>query len=197
MISDTVKVQWELLIVISLIYNIKIIVTKTQVNIVTEEINSYLSEELIYEMAMKPQRIKDKYGEVVGAIVDNLVCICLYPNNPATAHWRERAYGLCKRFVDIDIDPINRNNPKYRLKYLNDAVTEILNKDYSAILNHFKTVAAYYANRPNIHERLTPHKPYQECYKENKERVKNGIIALTKYTANQDYEGMINYMNNF
>ena len=165
--------------------------------IITEEINSYLSEELICEMAMKPQRMRDKYGEVVGAIVDNLVSICLYPTNPTVPHWKERAYGLCKRFVDIDIDPISRNNPEVRLNCSNSAVIETLNDDYSAILNHFKTVTAYYANRPNPHERLTPYKPYQECYEDNKDRVENGIISLTKYIANQDYAGMINYMGNF
>ncbi len=165
--------------------------------IIAEEINSYLSEELICEMAMKPQRMRDKYGEAVGAIVDNLVSICLYPTSPAVPHWKERAHGLCKRFVDIDITPISRNNPKDRLKCLNGAVNEILNDDYSAILNHFKSVTAYYANKPNPHERLTPYKPYQECYEENKNRVEKGIISLTKYIANQDYAGMVNYMSVF
>ena len=165
--------------------------------IIKEEISSYLSKELICEMAMKPQKMRDKYGEVVGVIVDNLVSICLYPTNPTVPHWKERAYGLCKRFVDIDIAPISRNNPKVRLNCLKGAVIETLNDDYSAILNHFKTVTEYYACRPNPHERLTPCKPYYKCYEENKDRVEKGIISLTKYIADQDYAGMINYMSNF
>ena len=165
--------------------------------ILDEVFDSFLNEELIYEMAMKPGRLSDKYGEVVGAIVDNLVSICLYPDNAAVAHWRERSYGLCKRFVDIDVDPISKNKVKYRYNYLYKAVVEILNTDFSAIKNHFKTVSIYYANRPDQHERLIPKQSPEDCYEENKERVKNGIITLTKFVAKQDYEGMINYMNSF
>jgi len=165
--------------------------------IVKEEIDSYISSNMIFEYAMKPFRMMDKYGEVVGAIVDNLVAICLYPDNPAVPHWRERAYGLCKRFVDIDLIPDRKNTTEYRMKTLSKSLTEVLNEDYSSILNHFKTVSEYYQNRPNPHERLILDKPYSEYYIENKERIENGIVRLTEYVASQDYAGMIQFMNDF
>lgn len=165
--------------------------------IIKEVIDSYLQDELLCEMAMKPSRMIDKYGEVLGAIVDNLVCICLYPDNPTVLHWRERAYGLCKRFVDIDIDPLKKNNIDFRYECLSKAVVEILNADFSAIENHFNSVSVHYANMSDPHKRLTPTKPVKECYEENKERVKNGVLALTKYVAAQDYAGMIKYMETF
>jgi hypothetical protein len=114
----------------------------------------------------------DKFGEVLDAIVDNLVCLCLYPDSQAVNHWRERVPALCKRFVDIDIDPLSKNKVEFRLNCLNEAVVEVLNQDYSAIKNHFKTVSEYYSNRPNQHDILTPYKPYEECYAENAERIK-------------------------
>ena len=149
------------------------------------------------EMAMKPNKMCDKYGEILGAVVDNLVCICMYPTNPTVPHWRERAHALCKRFVDLNIDPISKNKPDFRYKWLSKAVAEILDEDYSAISNHFKTVSIYYAKKENPRERLVPYKPYEECYKENKDRVKNGVVLLTKYIAEQDYDGMVDYMNKF
>lgn len=164
---------------------------------VMDEINSFLQTNLICEMGMKPNRMKDKFGEVLDAIVDNLVCICLYPNSQAVTHWRERAASLCKRFIDIDIDPLNKNNFGFRLKCFNDAVVEILNVDFSAIKNHFKTVCNYYAKRPNQHDRLKPYKPYEECYEENANRVKEGVLTIVKFVAEQDYGGLIDYMDTF
>lgn len=165
--------------------------------ILDEVFDSFFKDELICEMAMKPGKLSDKYGEVVGAIVDNLVCICLYPDNMAVTHWGERSYGLCKRFVDIDVDPISKNKSEFRYKCLYKAVVEILNTDFSAIKNHFKSVSIYYANRPNPHERLIPQQSVEECYEENKERIKNGILMLTRFVAEQDYESIINYMDSF
>ena len=148
-------------------------------------------------MGMKPNRMKDKFGEVLDAIVDNLVCICLYPNSQAVSHWRERVPSLCKRFIDIDIDPLSKNNSEFRLNCLNEAVVEILNADFSAIKNHFKTVCMYYAKKQNQHDRLTPYKPYEECYKENADRMKEGVLTIIKFVAEQDYSGLIDYMDAF
>ena len=165
--------------------------------IITEDINSFLHHKLVCEMAMKPNRMRDKYGEVLDAIVDNLVCICLYPNSISVQHWKERAHGFCKRFVDLDIDPISKNNAGFRWKCFNTAVVEVLNEDFSAIHNHFKTVANFYLNKKDPHDRLIPYKPYEECYKENADRVKNAVLTLTKFVTEQDYNGMVKYMNDF
>lgn len=126
-----------------------------------------------------------------------LVSICLFPICPKVPHWKELSYNLCERFAYVDIDPVSKNNPEYRHSCLNDAVIEILDEDYGAILNHFKSVTAYYANRPTPHERLTPYKPYQKCYEENKDRVISAIISLTKHIASKDHAGIKNYMSNF
>lgn len=152
---------------------------------------------LLLEMAMSPSRMSDKYGEVIGSIVDNLVSICLYPDNPTVPHWRERAHGLCKRFIDIDITPANKNTYQQRLKCLTSGVIEELDNDYGAILRHFKSVSIYYSKRPNKHDILTPYKPYEQAYRENKERVQNGIIKLTDCIAKQDYVGAIDFMEIF
>lgn len=164
---------------------------------ITETLDSFLNEELICEFRMKPKRMIDKYGDILDPIVDNLVAICLYPTHQTTTHWRERSYSLCARFANIDIDPIRNNTYEFRLKCLNKAVVEILNKDFSAIRNHFKSVSVYYAKKENPHERIYPYKPYNECYEENKEKVKAGIIAITEFVAKQDYNGLMEYMTNF
>lgn len=149
----------------------------------------------LYEMSISSKRLYNKFSEVVGNIIDNLICICLYPNNPTVPHWKERSYGLCQRFIDINLD--NKNTFNNRYKILNKAVIECLDNDYKALLNHFKNVSIYYANRPNIHDRLTPYKSYQDVYNENKDRVVIGILKIIEYVAYQDYEGLIQYMNNF
>lgn len=166
-------------------------------NMVEETVKSSLFEDMIGEMGMKPHKMMDKYSEALHSIVDNLVCICLYPDNPTVPNWKERACGLCKRFIELNIDPIHKNTFDIRMKWLQKAVVEVLDKDYGALINHFKTTSIYYANRPNPHDRLTPYKPYNECYEENKDRVANGVLALTQFIAEQDYNGMQNYMNNF
>ena len=166
-------------------------------DIISESIKTTVGKWLLCEYGMKPKRMADKFSEVLDAIVDNLVCICLYPNNPAIQHWRERTCGLCKRFVDMDIDPIRKNNPKDRLKYLSISVNEVLNKDFSALKNHFKTVSAYYGNKKNPNERIVPIIPYERSCQENAERIKKCIFALINGIANQDYEAILQYMETF
>ena len=165
--------------------------------IVIQEINSYFDNELLLEYGMKGNRFMDKYGEILGNIAENLICICIFSDNPTVPHWQERAAGLCHRFADIDIDPLKNNKTEKRLKYLNKAVTEIFNKDFSALLNHFKRVTVYYANRPNPHERIISDKTYKECYDLYKNKVVEGIITLTHLVAEQNYEGILDYMRNF
>lgn len=60
---------------------------------------------IIDEMAMIPGSFTDKFGEGVSVITDNLVAICLYPDNPTVHHWRDRAGALCRRFTTVDITP--------------------------------------------------------------------------------------------
>lgn len=162
-----------------------------------ERDNEYIESHLLCEMAISPSKMSDKYGEVIGSVVDNLICICLYPDNPTVPHWKERAHGLCKRFIDLNISPANKNTSEFRLKCLSKGVLEELDDDYGAILNHFKSVSVYYSKKSNPHDRLTPYKPYKEAYEENKEKVKEGIVSLTKFVAEQDYDGMVEYMDNF
>ena len=157
----------------------------------------FINSFAVYEMGIKQERMSDKYGEIIGNVIDNLICICLYPDNPTVNHWRERASGLCKRFIDLNIDPIKKNTYKNRLNILSKGVEEELDSDYSAILNHFKSVSIYYANRPNKHDRLTPYKPYKDIYKENKDKIISAINEITKLVAAQDYEKLIKYINKF
>ena len=118
----------------------------------------------------------------------------MYPDDPTVEHWKSRAYGLCKKYTELNIDPLSKNNYQSRLKILMNGVEEILDPDYGAIENHFKTVKAYYDSRPKPHERLKPYSGWKENHANDVERVKSGIITLTEYTAKQDYESMINYM---
>lgn len=165
--------------------------------IVIQEVNSYFNNELLLEYGMKASKFMAKYEEVLSRISDNLICICIFPNNPTVPHWQERAAGLCHRFADIPIEPLKNNKTEIRLKYLNKAVAEIFNKDFSALLNHFKRVMVYYANRPDPHERIISDKTYEECYNMYKEKVAEGIITLTRLVAEQNYEEILNYMRNF
>lgn len=151
----------------------------------------------VFEMAVAPKKMSDKYGEVVGSIADNLICICLYPDNPTVPHWKERTHGLCKRFIDLDINPNNKNTSENRLKCLMKGVVEELNEDFSALRSHFRTVSIYYSSRPNPHDRLTPVKPYQTICDENFDRVVESIKTITGFVSEQDYEGLIEYMSNF
>lgn len=151
---------------------------------------------MLDETAIKPSLFADRYSEVLDMVVDYLVCICLYPNNPSLPRWKERVYWLCKRFAGLNITPAHKNTNDYRIECLNKAVVEVLDEDFGALFNHFKSVIAYYANRPNS-QNPTPYKPYTECYEEQKNRVKNGIIALTRYVAEQDYDGIIKYIKSF
>ena len=155
-----------------------------------ELINSYP----IYEMAMKGGRMSDKFGEIIGSIVDNIACICMYPENPTIPHWKERTCGLCKRFIDINIDPLKNNTPDFRKKCLNKGVIEELDEDYGAVLNHFKSVSIHYSKKD---DKLIPYKPYEQCYNENKEQIDECINSIVKYVAEQDYEGLIEYIDKF
>lgn len=165
--------------------------------IVIQEVNSYFENELLLEYGMKADKFIDKYGEVLSRISDNLICICIFPDNPTVSHWQERAAGLCHRFADLDIDPLKNNKTEKRLKYLNKAVTEIFNRDFSALLNHFKRITVYYANRSNPHERIISDKTYEECYNMYKDKVIEGIVILTRFVAEQNYDGILQYMRNF
>lgn len=163
-------------------------------NAIDEAINRFLSEQEITELAMKPDKMSDKYGEVVSAIIDNLVSICLYPKDATVSHWRGRIYSLCKRFIDLDIKP--KNTVKIRYNALIKGVKETLNDDYSAILNHFKSVSEYYFSQPK-EKRLIPIKEYNECYKDNKEKIINAIQYITKCVAEQNTKELISFMETF
>lgn len=159
--------------------------------------DSIRNKEIISEMPISQKDMAEKYAEVIGVVVDNLVCICLYPSSPTVSHWRERACGLCKRFVDLNISPLKKNNSEFRYRCLNKALMSELDADFGAVANHFRSVSAYYAKKADPKERLFPYKPYDKAYGENKERIENAVIALTRYVAEQDYSGMIDYMENF
>lgn len=160
---------------------------------IEESINSVL----LSEMRMKASKFSDKYGEIMGPLVDNLVAIAMYPNSHAIQHWKQRAGSLVKRFVDLDIDPITQNCEENRLRILQRGVVEALNADYSAVKNHFKSVSEYYSNSNNQNGVMTPYAQYDICYEEQKDRIFNAIDAITKSVAKQDYESILTFMNNF
>ena len=154
--------------------------------IISETVHELLGKKLMLEYAMDSQRMLDKYSEVLHAIVDNLVCICLYPNNPTIPHWKSRIVGLSKKFIDTNIKPKSKNNFADRLKIFNDAMEEVLDEDYSALLNHFKSVSVYYGMKNDPHERLKPYKPYEEAYAENRQHIIDCLSNILSYTAAQD-----------
>ena len=165
--------------------------------IIKEVTHEVLSEEMLLEFGMKAQRMTDKYGEVLGDVVDNLICICIYPDNLTIPHWKNRAGGLCRRFAEINIEPIKKNTFETRYKALTKAIDEIFDKDFGALKNHFKSIKTYYANRPNTHDRILPYKPIEECYTENKDKIINTIFKMTEFVAKQDYESLILFINDF
>lgn len=175
-----------------------ITLTESQLrDVIRESVENILHENsLITEMAMPAAKMSDKYGEVVSSIIDNMACICLYPNNQAVTHWRNRVPALCKRFIDLDIDPLSNNTPDYRYTVLMNGVIETLNENYGAILNHFKTVATYYASRPKP-DTIRPIKDYNICYQENAERMEHGIKEITKFVANQDIVSLTDFIETF
>ena len=175
----------------------KTIITEHELrDIIFDSVNRILNEDLITEMAITPSRMVDKYGEAISAIIDNMVCICLYQNNPTIPHWKSKISGLCKRFIDLDINPLSNNKPDYRYRILMKGVYETLNEDYSAILNHFKSTAQYYAKQPKPNT-ILPLKPYQECYQENKEKIEKGIEYITQCVANQDMTALTTFVEMF
>lgn len=165
-------------------------------SVIFDSVNRILNEDLITEMAISPSRMVDKYGEAISAIIDNMVCICLYQNNPTIPHWKSRISGLCERFIDLDINPLSNNKPDYRYRILMKGVYETLNEDYSAILNHFKSSAQYYAKQPKPNT-ILPLKPYQKCYQENKKKMEKGIEYITQCVANQDMTALTTFVEMF
>ena len=175
----------------------KTIITEHELrDIIFDSVNRILNEDLITEMAIAPSRMADKYGESISAIIDNMVCICLYKNKPTIPHWKSRISGLCKRFIDLDIKPLSNNKPDYRYKILMKGVHETLNEDYSAILNHFKSTAQYYAKQPKPNT-ILPLKSYQECYQENKEKMEKSIEYITQCVAIQDMDALTTFLEKF
>lgn len=162
-----------------------------------EQQDDFIRDYTPCNLIMLPNKMSDKYSEIIGWITDNLVFVCLYPKNPAISKWKERTKALCKRFIDTSINHVSKNRTELRLKYLNNGVYMTLDENYIAIYNHFKSTSIHYANRPESYGRLTPYKPYDEAYEENKERVKHGIISLTKFIAEQDYSKVVDYINRF
>ena len=146
---------------------------------------------------MDRSTLSDKYGEVIGAILDNLVAICLYPNNPTIPHWKSRAMGLCQRFVNIDMVPLSNNNYEKRKDALEHGVYVELNPDYSAIKNHIKSVAAYYSNRSNEQDRLYPTMKVEKCYEEYTPILIKAIKTITEYVALQDNASLTKFVENF
>ena len=164
-----------------------------------DEMNAteYFTSDLICELGQTKHRMFDKYSEIVGAIAENLICICIYPDNPTVNHWRGRAAGLCKQFAQINIEPIKNNTYNYRYKALYAAVVEIFDADFAALKYRFTGVDAYYSKRPDVHERLTTCKPIKKCYELYKDKVISGIKTLTDLIAKQDYPAILDYMNEF
>lgn len=149
------------------------------------------------ELGMDRSTLSDKYGEVIGAIVDNLVAICLYQDNSTVPHWKSRAMGLCQRFVNIDMVPLSNNNYKKRKKALEHGVSVELNHDYSTIKNHIKSVAAYYAHRSNEQDRLYTTKNIEECYEEYMPILIDAVKTITEYVAQQDNASLTTFIENF
>ena len=173
----------------------KVIVTENQLtDIIALSVSHILNESLICEMGMKASVMTEKYSEVIGVIVDNIVCICLYPDSPTIPHWKSRIVALCDRFIKLNIEPLSKNTTEYRYKTLMKGLFVELDKDYRAIRNHFKSVSTYYAlkAKPNT---LVACKPYDECYYENKDRIESAIRQITECVANQNMEELLKFVN--
>lgn len=160
-------------------------------------IDDIVSEsQLLIEMGMKAAKMSDKYSEKVGSIADNLICVCLYPDNPTIPHWKNRAKGFCREFTDTDIVPLSSNKEETRYKYLYKGLTERLNNDFSALYKRCKSIIAYYIKKDK-HEQLVPYKPLDECYPEIFNKLKDTLIKLTELIAKQDFETIIDVIDNF
>lgn len=176
----------------------KIDLNKEMINdIISEELYHYLNKELIVEFGMNGDKFGEVYFDVLNAIVENLVSICLYPDNPTVPHWRGRAAGLCKKLCNTDLVPLKRNKADIRFKILKKQIVIALNQDYSALENHFKSINSYYSHRDNPHDNLIPYVPWNQAYEENKGRVVNAINVLTNLIAEQDYDRIKEFMNDF
>lgn len=157
-----------------------------------------LSEtQMIFEMGMKASKMSDKYSEKVGSIADNLICICLYPDNPTIPHWRNRAKGFCREFTDTDIVPLSNNKDNIRYKCLYQGLIERLNPDFSALYKRCKSIIAYYEKKKDKHKQLKPYKPLDECYFEFFDKLKDTLIKLTQLIAQQDFSSIIDIIDNF
>lgn len=163
-------------------------------DMVEEIISESLTASMLTELGMDKGKLSDKYGEVIGAVSDNLICLCLYPGSQAVAHWKSRIPALCERLLFMNLIPSRTNKPEYRFKILWKGVTETFDEDFGALLNRFKGIDGYYKARPNQHDRLTPVKPYKVCYEENRAWIEEALKAITEYVAKQDMEGLRSYV---
>lgn len=107
------------------------------------------------------QQLSDAYFDALFEIVDSLVCICYYPASIDVERWRARAIELCQWIADIEITPAEDDIFKYRHQSLYKAVDEVLDSDYGALQNHFKSTYAELVHKhPGFPPRLSP----EECY---------------------------------
>lgn len=165
---------------------------------VFEELEVELIETRMCSSAyLSPAETSDLYGYVLNFIVNNLISICLYPNNPNITHWKERIKRLCCRFIDLRPEPLYKVAIEHLLKDLTRGIYQELNVDYGNLLNRFKTVSEYNLNRYNSSDMLKPYKPYKEAYEDNKEKVIECVNSLTYSIARHRFDEVVEYINNF
>lgn len=162
--------------------------------------NPYLSlvlnEELLLEMGMKRGKFSDKFGEIVGELSNDLISICIYPNNTAINHWKGCAIGLCEKFISQDIDPRKSNTEEIRKECLTNGLYETLNEDFSALLKRFEGVITKYSRKTG-NEKLTPILPLEEAYRKFKPIISSVLLILVDEIAKQNFEGVRTAIENF
>ena len=166
-------------------------------SIIHEELHHYLTKELLKEYKWTSKEMTDNYSDILCAIVENLVCLCLYPSDRTVPHWKGRIIGFCTKLATTNIKPNNKNTPSERLTVLQKGVEKSLDDDYGALAYHFKDVANFYATKENPHQRLKPYKPWNECYEENKDKVINAIKVLTELIAFKNSEQIREFIMSF
>lgn len=163
---------------------------------VTRGMSEYLRKHPGKEF-LASRHFSDKYFDVLDIIVDNLVNICLYPDCAKIPEWKEETRKLCERKMKLDIGQEAQNTPENRLMWLNKAVADALNDDFSALRNHFKSQCIVYTHHLNPDDNLTPYKPWEVAYEENKERVRSAVRDITKFIASKDADSLVELIKKF
>ena len=155
------------------------------------------------EAGMKKTEFSDKFSEASEELADDIISICIYPHSQSINYWKGCAIGLCKRFVDQNIDPKEYNTYDARKSALINGLQEKLNDDFSALYKRIVGVIDFhdhvidFFDRKDDEDGLTPNMDAESAYLSYGPLIAKTLLLLVEEIAKENYEGVIDIMTNF